>query len=61
MPAARKRKGPARKHDHYLVQITYKDKEVFRRVCTNKDKAKKYAERQRKSPVVRNVTVRKLS
>ena len=63
MPATQKRnwKGRPRIHDHHLVQITYRDKEVFRRVYTNKEKAVSFANRQKKSPVVKNVTVRKIN
>jgi len=49
-----------RKHHHYLVTITYLDGGKFGRVYWNHDKAKGFAERQKKSPLVVAAAVRKV-
>jgi hypothetical protein len=46
-----------RKHRHWQVTVFYKDGERFARVYTDKLKASKFAERQRKSPVVKTARV----
>ncbi len=46
-------KDKRRKHRHWLVTIYYRDGEKFGRVYTDRTKAKKFAARQKKSPVVR--------
>jgi hypothetical protein len=45
-------KDARRKHRHWQVKLFYKDSETFVRVYTDRKKAVKFAERQRKSPVV---------
>lgn len=50
-----------RKHHHWLVTITYSDKESFGRVYIDHEKAKKFAARQKKSPVVKRTRIRMLS
>jgi hypothetical protein len=50
-----------RKHHHYLVTVTYTDKEFFGRVYLDLEKAKKFAERQKKSPTVKSTRIQKLS
>jgi len=50
-----------RKHHHWLVTIAYQDGEKFGRVYTDKDKAARFAERQRKSPVVKSARVAQVS
>jgi hypothetical protein len=54
-------KDKRRKHHHYLVTIFYADGERFGRVYTDKDKATRFAERQRRSPVVKMVRVNQVS
>jgi hypothetical protein len=58
---ARKRtklgKDRRRKHKHWQVTVFYKDGERFARVYTDRDKAARFAERQRKSPVVKTARV----
>ena len=49
-----------RKHSHYLVTITYGDGETFGRVYIDREKAEKFAERQKKSPVVKQAKVKQL-
>ena len=46
-----------RKHRHWLVTIYYHDNEKFARVYINRGKAVQFAERQRKSPVVRTTRI----
>jgi len=58
---ARKRtklgKDRRRKHRHLQVTVFYKDGERFARFYTDREKAAKFAERQRKSPVVKTARV----
>jgi hypothetical protein len=54
-------KDRRRKHHHYLVTVFYADGEKFGRVYTDKDKATKFAERQRTSPVVKQARVTQVS
>lgn len=50
-----------RRHRHYRVIVTYVDGGKFARVYSDLKKARKYALRARKSPVVRRVDVRSIS
>lgn len=50
-----------RKHHHFVVTIHYADGEKFARVYTDKDKADRFADRQRRSPVVKAVRVSQIS
>jgi hypothetical protein len=50
-----------RKHHHYLVTVFYADGEKFGRVYTDKDKADRFADRQKKSPVVKSARVTMVS
>ena len=50
--SAKKEKGSfgkdrRRKHHHFLVTVAYADGEKFGRVYTDKDKATRFADRQR--------------
>ena len=54
-------KDKRRRHHHFLVTIQYADGEKFGRVYTSKDKADSFAERQRRSPVVKSVRVSQVS
>ena len=47
-------KDGRRKHHHFEAKIFYKDGEVFARRYINEEKAQRIAERQRKSPGVKN-------
>jgi hypothetical protein len=51
------RKDKRRRHRHWAVTVTYCDGEKFARVYTDRMKAANYAERQKKSPVVKEVRV----
>jgi hypothetical protein len=50
-----------RKHHHWLVTVTYSDNESFGRVYVDREKAEKFAARQKKSPVVKKTRIRHLS
>jgi hypothetical protein len=50
-----------RKHRHFLVTVSYADGEKFGRVYTDKGKATRFADRQKRSPVVKSARVTRLS
>jgi hypothetical protein len=50
-----------RKHHHYLVTVYYADGEKFGRVYTDKAKAGRFADRQRRSPIVKMARVSRVS
>jgi len=50
-----------RKHHHFLVSVFYADGEKFGRVYTDKAKAERFADRQRRSPVVKTARVTQIS
>ena len=54
-------KDRRRKHHHWLVTVYYADGEKFGRVYTDHDKAARFAERQRRSPVVKSARVSQVS
>jgi hypothetical protein len=54
-------KDNRRKHKHWLATIFYRDGERFARTYTDREKANRFAERQRKSPVVRMARVTGIS
>ena len=54
-------KDRRRKHHHFLVTVFYADGEKFGRVYTDKDKAERFADRQRRSPVVKMARVSQVS
>jgi hypothetical protein len=54
-------KDRRRRHHHYLVTVNYADGEAFGRVYTDKEKATKFAERQRRSPIVKSARVTQVS
>jgi len=49
-----------RKHRHWEVTIVYHDGKKFSRVYIDRERAHRFAERQRKSPVVRAAKVREV-
>jgi hypothetical protein len=51
------RKDKRRKHRHWQVTVSYLDGEKFARVYTDRLKATKFAERQEKSPVVKEARI----
>jgi hypothetical protein len=50
-----------RKHHHWLATIYYLDGEKFARVYIDREKAKRFAQRQKKSPMVASTRVTELS
>lgn len=52
-------KDKHRKHHHWRVTVFYPDGEKFARVYTDHERATGYAERQRRSPIVKLVRVTK--
>jgi hypothetical protein len=55
------RKDARRKHHHWQVTLFYKDGERFARMYTDHEKAAAFAERQKKSPVVKMARVIEIS
>jgi hypothetical protein len=55
------RKDGRRKHHHWQVTVFYKDGERFARTYTIHAKATAFAERQKKSPVVKMARVIEIS
>ena len=51
------RKDKRRKHRHWQVTVFYVDGEKFVRVYTDRLKANNFAERQKKSPVVKEARI----
>jgi len=50
-------KDKRRKHRHWQVTVYYHDGEKFARVYIDRDKAVSFAERQKRSPIVRTTRV----
>jgi hypothetical protein len=50
-------KDRRRKHRHWQVTVYYRDGRKFARVYTNREKAAGFAQRQKKSPVVKTARV----
>ncbi len=50
-------KDGRRKHHHWQVAVFYRDGETFGRVYTDRENAAGFAERQKKSPVVKMARV----
>ena len=55
------RKYRRRRHHHWLVTLTYSDGEKFARIYIDRQKAEKFAERQKKSPIVKKTRISRLS
>ena len=49
-----------RKHRHWEVTIHYHDGKKFARVYTDRSRAERFAERQKKSPIVRAAKIREV-
>lgn len=54
-------KDRRRKHHHFLVTVSYADGEKFGRVYTDKEKATRFADRQKRSPVVKSARITQVS
>jgi hypothetical protein len=55
------RKDARRKHHHFEAKIFYNDGEEFARIYTDREKASKFAKRQKKSPTVKRTRVTQIS
>jgi len=55
--AGRIRKDRRRKHRHWQVTVYYHDGEKFARVYIDRERAQSFAERQKRSPVVKATRV----
>lgn len=51
--SSRFRSDRRRKHRHWQVTVYYHDGEKFARVYINRERATSFAERQKKSPIVK--------
>jgi hypothetical protein len=51
--SSRFQKDRRRKHRHWQVTVYYQDGEKFARVYIDRERAERFAERQKKSPVVK--------
>jgi hypothetical protein len=49
-----------RKHQHWLATIFYADGERFARVYLSEERAKNFADKERKSPIVKRTLVRRI-
>jgi hypothetical protein len=54
-------KDRRRKHHHWQATVYYGDGEKYARVYIDQGKARRFAERQKKSPVVARTLVRRIS
>lgn len=50
---SRFRRDKRRKHRHWQVTVYYHDGEKFARVYIDRERAERFAERQKKSPVIK--------
>jgi hypothetical protein len=55
--SSRMRSDRRRKHRHWQVTIYYKDGEKFARVYIDRERASRFADRQRRSPVVKSTRI----
>jgi hypothetical protein len=46
-----------RRHQHWQVTVYYRDGEKFARVYIDRERAARFAERQKKSPVVKTTRI----
>ena len=54
-------KDRRRKHHHWKVTLFYRDGEKFARVYIDKERARGFADRQKKSPIVERTRVHKIT
>jgi hypothetical protein len=54
-------KDRRRKHHHWRVTVYYGDGETFARVYIDLEKARNFAKRQKKSPVVKRTRITRLA
>lgn len=56
-PSPRVKRDRRRKHKHWQVTIYYHDGEKFARVYIDRERAERFADRQKKSPVVKSTRI----
>lgn len=56
-PAPRVKRDRRRKHKHWQVTVFYHDGERFARVYIDRERAERFAERQKKSPIVKSARI----
>jgi hypothetical protein len=54
-------KDRRRKHHHWRVTVYYGDGETFARVYIDLERARRFAQRQKKSPMVKRIRVTRIS
>lgn len=54
---SRVKKDRRRKHKHWQVTVYYHDGEKFARVYIDRERAERFADRQKKSPVVKSTRI----
>jgi hypothetical protein len=54
---ARVKKDRRRKHRHWQVTVYYHDGEKFARVYIDRERAESFAERQKRSPVIKSTRI----
>jgi hypothetical protein len=54
-------KDGRRKHDHWQATIYYADGETFARVYLDEERARRFADRQKKSPIVKRTRVAQIA
>lgn len=55
------KKDRRRRHSHWRVTVSYEDRQTFGRVYTDRERAEKFAARQKRSPIVRSTRVEQIS
>jgi hypothetical protein len=53
----RTKRDRRRKHKHWQVTVYYQDGEKFARVYIDRERAERFADRQKKSPVVKSTRI----
>ncbi len=56
-PAPRVKRDRRRKHKHWQVTVFYHDGEKFARVYIDRERAERFAERQKRSPIVKSARI----
>ena len=56
-PAPRVKRDRRRKHKHWQVTVFYHDGERFARVYIDRERAERFAERQKRSPIVKSARI----
>jgi hypothetical protein len=55
--SSRFQKDRRRKHRHWQVTVYYHDGEKFARVYIDRERAERFAERQKRSPIVKSTRI----